>query len=182
MHGTSSFEVLRACLQLPLEAEPGARAEYSDPGFILLGKALEVIIGESLPSWAQREIFHPLGMTSTRFSPPPAARAGIPPTEEDRSFRHRRIQGEVQDENAWLLQGAAGHAGLFSNMPNLLCFAGEILNSQMENGQRAKQTFLNPPLSNCLPRGKVRRVVRVHSAGIRPQRTRRRDATFPLIP
>ena len=35
--------LLRACLQLPLEAEPGTRAEYSDPGFILLGKALEVL-------------------------------------------------------------------------------------------------------------------------------------------
>ena len=29
----------------------------------------------------------------------------IPPTEEDTTFRHRRIQGEVQDENAWVLRG-----------------------------------------------------------------------------
>ena len=34
--------VLRACLEVPLEATPGERAEYSDPGFILLCKALEV--------------------------------------------------------------------------------------------------------------------------------------------
>jgi len=129
---TTPSELLRACLRLPLEAEPGARAEYSDPGFILFGKALEVIVGESLPSWVHREIFHPLEMTSTRFSPPPAARAEIPPTEEDQSFRKRRIQGEVQDENAWVLQGAAGHAGLFSNVPNLLRFAGEILNVQLK--------------------------------------------------
>jgi CubicO group peptidase (beta-lactamase class C family) len=33
----------------------------------------------------------------------------------------------VQDENAWLLHGAAGHAGLFSNVPDLLRFAKEIL-------------------------------------------------------
>ena len=31
---------------LTIEAEPGTRAEYSDPGFILLGKALEALIGE----------------------------------------------------------------------------------------------------------------------------------------
>jgi CubicO group peptidase (beta-lactamase class C family) len=42
-------------------------------------------------------------------------------------LRHRRIQGEVQDENAWLLQGVSGHAGLFSNVPDLLRFADEIL-------------------------------------------------------
>ena len=47
--------LLRACLELPLEAEPGARAEYSDPGFILLGKALEALTGEALAAWTPRE-------------------------------------------------------------------------------------------------------------------------------
>lgn len=120
-------ELLRACLQLPLEAEPGTRAEYSDLGFILLGKALEVLTGERLVTWTRREIFHPLGMNATRFNPPAASRANIPPTEEDVTFRHRRIQGEVQDEHAWVMQGVAGHAGLFSNVPDLLRFAAEIL-------------------------------------------------------
>ena len=45
----------------------------------------------------------------------------------DPTFRHRRIQGEVQDENAWMLGGATGHAGVFSNVTDLLCFAREIL-------------------------------------------------------
>jgi CubicO group peptidase (beta-lactamase class C family) len=119
--------LLKACLELPLEAEPGARAAYSDPGFILLGKGLEALIGEALPAWVGREIFLPLGLTATEFNPPGEACGLIPPTEEDLSFRHRRIQGEVQDENAGLLGGAAGHAGLFSNVPDLLRFAREIL-------------------------------------------------------
>ena len=119
----------RACLELPLEAEPGVRAEYSDPGFILLGKALEVLTREHLASYVRREVFAPLGMASTGFCPAASARNAIPPTEEDATFRHRRIQGEVQDENAWILKGAAGHAGLFSCVPDLLRFAAEILNS-----------------------------------------------------
>lgn len=135
-------ELLCACLHLSLEAEPGTRAEYSDPGFILLGKALETIAREPLPAWVQREIFQPLGMTSTQYSPPPGARRGIPPTEEDLSFRKRRIQGEVQDENAWLLQGAAGHAGLFSNVPDLLIFAGEILNARLKSFLEGSKTNL----------------------------------------
>ena len=124
---TTPSALLRACLELPLEAEPGARAEYSDPGFILLGKALEVCTRESLASWVHREVFLPLGLAATGFCPLPGARPAIPPTEEDTALRRRRIQGEVQDENAWLLKGAAGHAGLFSNVPDLLRFAGEIL-------------------------------------------------------
>jgi serine-type D-Ala-D-Ala carboxypeptidase len=117
----------RACLELTLEAEPGTRFEYSDPGFILLGKALDVLTGEYLATWVRREVFLPLGLSATGFCPAAGAREAIPPTEEDTTLRHRRIQGEVQDENAWLLKGAAGHAGLFSNVPDLLRFAGEIL-------------------------------------------------------
>jgi CubicO group peptidase (beta-lactamase class C family) len=124
---TTPAELFRACLELPLEADPGTRAEYSDPGFILLGKALEVCTRQYLAPWVRHEVFNPLGLNDTGFCPPPAARPAIPPTEEDTSLRHRRIQGEVQDENAWLLKGAAGHAGLFSNVPDLLRFAAEIL-------------------------------------------------------
>ena len=130
---TTPQALLRKCLQLPLQAEPGQRAEYSDPGFILLGKALEMPMGEQFPAWLQREIFVPLGMTATGFCPDPAARSSIPPTEEDKTFRRARIQGQVQDENAWVMSGVAGHAGLFSNIPDLLRFAGAILSAGAGN-------------------------------------------------
>lgn len=120
---------MRTCLGLPLQLEPGERAEYSDPGFILLGKALEVLTHVSLDHLVRREVLHPLGLRSTGFRPPHATRTFIPPTEEDGTFRHRRIQGEVQDENAYVLKGVAGHAGLFSNVPDMLCFAAAILDS-----------------------------------------------------
>ncbi|HEU5351221.1 MAG TPA: serine hydrolase domain-containing protein [Terracidiphilus sp.] len=123
----SPAALFRACLQLPLEAEPGQRAEYSDIGFILLGKALEVLTHEHLAPWVRREVFDPLKLSSTRFCPAPQDRIAIPPTEIDEIFRHRRIQGEVEDEHAWLLHGAAGHAGVFSNVPDLLRFSAEII-------------------------------------------------------
>jgi CubicO group peptidase (beta-lactamase class C family) len=125
------YSLFRACLELKLEAEPGTRAEYSDPGFILLGKAIEIRLREHLPAWVGREVFAPLGMTATGFCPVTELRASIPPTEEDRTFRRRTIQGEVQDENACVLQGAAGHAGLFSNVPDLLSFATAILSGSL---------------------------------------------------
>jgi CubicO group peptidase (beta-lactamase class C family) len=127
---TTPAALYRACLELPIQAEPGTRAEYSDPGFILLGKALEVLTGETIAPWVGREVLAPLGMLASGFCPAPAVRPSIPPTEEDTTLRHRRIQGEVQDENAWLLKGAAGHAGLFSNVPDLLRYAEAILNAR----------------------------------------------------
>jgi CubicO group peptidase (beta-lactamase class C family) len=124
---TTAEAALKACQELPLEAEPGARAVYSDPGFILLGKAMEALTGEALDVWLQREIFQPLGLEATGFCPSVGERGSIPPTEEDSPLRHRRIQGEVQDENAWLLGGVAGHAGLFSSVGDLLRFSRVIL-------------------------------------------------------
>jgi serine-type D-Ala-D-Ala carboxypeptidase len=128
---TTPLGLLHACLELPIEAPPGTRAEYSDPGFILLGKALEVLIQKTNPvslcQWAHHEILAPLEMSASCFCPPAAQRASIPPTEQDTWFRNRIIQGEVQDENASVLHGAAGHAGLFSNVPDLLSFAAEVL-------------------------------------------------------
>jgi serine-type D-Ala-D-Ala carboxypeptidase len=119
--------MLRAALRLPLEAQPGTRAEYSDIGFILLGKALELLSGEYLARFCQRAIFTPLKLESLRFLPPASLRAAIPPTEHDQSFRRRVIQGEVQDENCAALGGVAGHAGLFGNAGDVLRFAQAIL-------------------------------------------------------
>ena len=53
-------------------------------------------------------------MLHTAFNPPPAWKSQIPPTADDQTFRKRIIQGEVQDENASVMGGVAGHAGLFS--------------------------------------------------------------------
>lgn len=126
-HSTPNH-LLRAVFELPLTAAPGARAEYSDIGFILLGKAIEVISGDLPARFCAREIFTPLGLTNTLFCPPEDWRPAIPPTEEDETFRHRVIQGEVHDENCHVLGGCAGHAGLFSNALDVLRFAGCILN------------------------------------------------------
>jgi serine-type D-Ala-D-Ala carboxypeptidase len=121
-------ELLQSAFTTPLGAAPGARAEYSDIGFMILGVALERLADESLDVFCQREIFGPLGMRHTTFNPAPGLRESIPPTADDRSLRHRIIQGEVQDENASILGGVAGHAGLFSTAEDLAIFAHVMLN------------------------------------------------------
>ena len=120
-------ELLHAAFTTPLTADPASRAAYSDIGFIILGAALDRISGEPLDRFSQLEIFGPLAMTNTTFNPPSAQRAQIPPTADDRTFRHRILQGEVQDENASILGGVAPHAGLFSTAEDLAKFAHAML-------------------------------------------------------
>jgi CubicO group peptidase (beta-lactamase class C family) len=125
---SDAAELLAACRRLPLANPPGTHAEYSDPGFILLGQALEAIAGETIASFCEREVFLPLKMTSTRFCPPKDWRPFIPPTEQDLTLRRRVLQGEVQDENCFVLGGVAGHAGLFSNALDPLLYAQALFN------------------------------------------------------
>ena len=124
---SSRDALLEACMHLPLTAKPRERAEYSDIGFILLGRMLEKIAGESLDRFCEREVFTPLDMGSTCFRPRASWSSFISPTEEDLSFRHRIIQGEVQDENCFVLGGVSGHAGLFSNALDPLRYAQCLL-------------------------------------------------------
>ena len=116
-------DLIRAACATPLVATPGTTAGYSDIGFILLGEILERLAGESLAGFTQREIFKPRGMPYTCFTPLPSWINAIPPTEDDRTFRHRIIQGEVNDENAYVMGGVAGHAGLFASAPDIARFA-----------------------------------------------------------
>jgi CubicO group peptidase (beta-lactamase class C family) len=123
----SREDLLRSAFTTSLSNDPGTRAEYSDIGFIVLGAALERIAQESLDAFCQREIFGPLSMIDTTFNPPTEARKQIPPTADDATLRHQIIQGEVQDENAFVLGGVAGHAGLFSTTEDLARFARAML-------------------------------------------------------
>lgn len=88
---------------------------YSDINFILLGIAIERIAGASLADW-------PLG-AGLGFGPPP----GPAVATEACPWRGRVLKGEVHDENASALGGAAGHAGLFGTVAGVLGFARGLL-------------------------------------------------------
>jgi CubicO group peptidase (beta-lactamase class C family) len=123
----SRDDLLAAAFEMPLTADPGTRAEYSDIGFIILGVGLERMADQSLDQFCQREIFGRLGMVRTAFNPPSNWRTSMVPTADDRTFRKRVIQGEVQDENASVSGGVAGHAGVFSTAEDVATFAHAML-------------------------------------------------------
>ena len=110
----------------PLDTLPGTRFLYSDLGAIVLTQAVEGVFRQRLDSLLEYRIFRPLGMTSTRFLPPPDWLWRIAPTEND-PWRGRVLRGEVHDENAARLGGVSGHAGLFSTAPDLLRFGEWLL-------------------------------------------------------
>jgi CubicO group peptidase (beta-lactamase class C family) len=88
---------------------------YSDINFMLLGIAIERIAGCLLGAFPL-----PPGL---EWRPAPAATAAT----EHCTWRGRVMRGEVHDENAFALGGAAGHAGLFGTIDGVLDAALRLL-------------------------------------------------------
>ena len=130
------------------EHDPGTAETYSDIGYILLGECVEQVAGERLDRFCRREIFVPLCMESTFFVD--LTRADLPAAgRELRRFaatevcprRHRLLVGEVHDDNAFVMAGVAGHAGLFSTARDLVTFAATLLRCR-----RDEDPFLPGPV------------------------------------
>ncbi|HXH28353.1 MAG TPA: serine hydrolase [Candidatus Polarisedimenticolia bacterium] len=133
-------------LRRPLEAEPGRRVVYSDPGYILLGFALEHATGRPLDRLFAERVARPLNLDDATYRPlePPASipRARIaagergtarerdlagPEGEGYNGWRTGIIWGTVHDQNAFTLGGVAGHAGLFGTARAVYRLAQECL-------------------------------------------------------
>lgn len=94
---------------------------YSDLTFILTPAVVENITGENWTEFVTRRIYHKIGAFDIVFNPYlKYSISRIVPTENDTFFRLQQLQGTVHDENAAMLGGISGHAGLFSTANDLL--------------------------------------------------------------
>jgi CubicO group peptidase (beta-lactamase class C family) len=133
---TGKQETLARIFAEPLEYEPGTKVVYSDLGIILMAEIIQRLTGKPLDVLANENIFGPLGMKHSMYNPPKTAWPEIAPTEFDSQLRHRMLQGEVHDENAFAIGGVSGHAGVFSTASDLAVFCQMLLNGGLYAHQR----------------------------------------------
>ncbi len=108
--------------------EPHSKVVYSDVGFILLGKIIEMLYEMPIDQAAHQYIFLPLGMLDTSYKPDLDR---VAPTEDHNDgFSIGLLKGQVHDEKSYLLNGLAGHAGLFSTVYDIGLFIQSILKGQ----------------------------------------------------
>jgi len=127
---------------------PGAQYLYSDLNYIVLGQLVETLSGQSLAEYGQDHVFGPLGMADTTYNPPDRLRQRIAATEYEPTAGRGMVWGEVHDDNARALGGAAGHAGLFSTASDLAVFAEAMLNG----GARGNARILSPESVRAMTR------------------------------
>ena len=143
-HAANSAQTYAVIRDMPLGWGVGDARHYSDLGFMLLGYIVERVSGVSLDAFLQQNLYRPLGLRSTTFSPKAHGFAEFAATEQgnvyerhmvyDSTFGYRYrgdptawngwrqyvLNGEVDDGNAFYANGGvAGHAGLFSTAADL---------------------------------------------------------------
>lgn len=135
--------------------ERGKSVTYSDLNFILLGFLLERVTRKRIDEAARSAIFAPLGLHNSFYNPErsllhkiAASERGneferqtciekgfllntagekLPEDPAKKIFRNYLIWGEVHDGNAYFMNGAAGHAGLFSTVDDIFKLALQFL-------------------------------------------------------
>ncbi len=110
---------------LKLVAPVGKEFKYSDVNFVVLAKIVEKLSGLNVNDFSQQHIFKPLQMAETGYVPNESLRRRAAPTETRNGIW---MQGEVHDPRAYLLNGIAGHAGLFSSAEDIAIYASMMLN------------------------------------------------------
>lgn len=124
-------EVVNTILFMDLEFVPGEKYLYSDLGMIVLQLVIEEISGKPFDEFVKEEIFDELDMQNTFFNPPHEVWYNTLPTERDDYWRMQLLKGKVHDEIAYLLEGVAGNAGLFSTAEDLAKIVYTLINDGM---------------------------------------------------
>ncbi|MDR2748095.1 MAG: beta-lactamase family protein [Treponema sp.] len=136
-HAHTREDLLEAIRSIGLRRDEGVL--YTCEAFILLGEIASAVDRMALDELIRLRVTAPLGMDETGYRPSPEKIGRIAPTE-DCPWRGRMLRGEVHDENAAVMGGVSGNAGIFSCVRDMARLAAATLDSLEGRG-----TFLRRP-------------------------------------
>ncbi|WP_408007641.1 serine hydrolase [Pseudalkalibacillus sp. A8] len=149
--GENREDRLQIVFAHPLKNEPGKAYTYSDLNMITLGALVERLSGKRLDQYVKENITDPLGMEDTMYNPPSTLKERIAATEYQPWTGRGLVWGTVHDENAWSLDGVAGHAGVFSTAKDLAKLAHMYVNE----GRYGDEQILHPDTVKLLVENQI---------------------------
>ena len=113
---------------------------YSDLGFMILAWVIEHISDQRLDQIVTDEIYQPLGLNDLFFISDNMAESRGPfAATENCPWRNKIMEGQVHDENAYVVGGIEGHAGLFGTADNVHRLLAGLLS--VYHGERESKIF-----------------------------------------
>ena len=115
-------DIVKAIVESELQFKPGDRVMYSNAGFFVLGRMIEVVTGQTYAAYVREKILEPLGMKDSTFVPTDAGRvSSIFREVQGRRVLDWRFNPELRIVNT------APDGGLFSNPGELVRFVQMFL-------------------------------------------------------
>ncbi|MDI5972390.1 serine hydrolase [Streptomyces sp. SL13] len=117
----------------------GSTYLYSDLNMLSLQQVLQAITGKTLDTLVEEGITAPLRMRDTMYNPPASLKPRIAAEEYEQGPGEPQrglVWGQVHDENAWAMDGVAGHAGVFSTVADMAVLSQAVLNGGVYAGHR----------------------------------------------
>ncbi len=119
------------------DVSPEKTYRYSGLAFLLFPEIITQLTGTDYETYLQQTFYEPLGCNTLLFNPMERGFFGrLVPTELDTLFRKELTMGWVHDENAALLGGVSGNAGLFGSASDLWKLMQMYQNYGSFNGKR----------------------------------------------
>ncbi len=138
---TSKEKMYQFIDSLPLAYPTGSDLQYSDFGFITLGRIIEHYKGD-LEDYASQVLFKPLEMNHTMFNAKKKGFEQYCVSEEIQEDRGGVIIGEAHDGKAFRMGGVSGNAGLFSTIEDISHFVQMLLNDGQDVLSKASVNLL----------------------------------------
>jgi CubicO group peptidase (beta-lactamase class C family) len=115
--------------------------QYSGLASLIYPTLIEKITGENYEDYLNKNFYKPLGCEVLGYNPlTKNFKNNIVPTELDSFFRKDYVKGYVHDENASLLGGVSGNAGLFATALDL----GKYMQMLLQKGTYDGTQYFKP--------------------------------------
>lgn len=129
---------------LPLEATPNDRFQYSNTGYVLLAAVIERVSNSSFEEFMGKELFQPLGMKNTRVwnlvSPDK--------TFDNKTGSFENFSGTITELPPTIFDGLSGDGGIFSSLNDFIIWDQFWLENNLLSEGTMNEAFKKPILNN----------------------------------
>jgi len=134
----------------PLSFKPGEKMQYSNNGYVVLGKIIESISGQDYYEYVREHIYRPAGMSDSDHyetdSPVPNLAIGYTRMHDQ---SHERVGGSWKENSLMIGIKGSPAGGGYSTLDDLLRFSITLRNHKLLNQEHTNLVYHQPSLAGA---------------------------------
>lgn len=132
-------EAMQVFANRPLLFEPGTGFFYTTYGYVVLGRIIEAVSGQSYETYMQTHIWGPSGMKHTGVEV-----YGEPVTDAACLYHKKRRKPKLADQNN--LSNRTPGGGLYTTLEDMIRFGNAVVNHQLVKAETLEEMMSTPDI------------------------------------